>query len=109
LQAEGVVLSKNTGQNRQYEIYIVWASESENKRNRKSNFSVILLLIFAAFTKDCQSSGNKNRAMGTLCLSNYHMYIIYQHSEASNEYIRRIVLIPFVFVIKYQSCQITQE
>lgn len=47
--------------------------------------------------------------MGTLCLSNYHMHIIYQHGVASNEYIRRIVLIPFVFVLKYQPWQITQK
>ena len=47
--------------------------------------------------------------MGTLCFSNYHMHIIYQHDEASNEYIRRIALNLFVFLIKYQPYQITQE
>lgn len=47
--------------------------------------------------------------MGTLCLSNHHMHIIYQHGVASNDYIRRTVLIPFAFMIKYQPWQITQE
>lgn len=109
VQAEGAVLSKHIGQNREEcNIFVVWASESENRRNVKSNFEVILPLIFVAFTKDSQSSSNK-KEQWEHCLWNYHMHIIYQRGEASNEYIRRVVLIPFVFVIKYQPCQITQK
>lgn len=40
--------------------------------------------------------------MGTLCLSNYHMHIIYHLDEANEEYVRRIVLIRFLFLTKYQ-------
>ena len=47
--------------------------------------------------------------MGTLCFLNYHMHIIYQHDEASNEYIRRTALNLFVFLIKYQPYKTAQE
>lgn len=39
--------------------------------------------------------------MGTRCLSNYHMHIIYHLDEASDECVRRIVLISFLFLTKY--------
>lgn len=40
--------------------------------------------------------------MGTRCLSNYHMHIIYHLDEASDECVRRIVLISFLFLTKYR-------
>lgn len=96
---------ENTGQSREKcTVCLVWTQESDNKRDVKSNCEAILPLIFAGFTRVL---GIKKRAMGTLCISNYHMHVIYQHGKASNEYIR-IGIIPFVFVIKYQCSQITQ-
>lgn len=50
---EGAVLSENTDQNREgCTKCVVWTLENENRRNVKSNFEVILPLIFAALTKD---------------------------------------------------------
>lgn len=47
------MLSKNTDQNRgECPECVVWAPASENRRNVKANFEVILPLIFAALTKD---------------------------------------------------------
>lgn len=44
--AEGAVLSKSTGQNREESTACAaWVSERENKKNVKSNFEVILPLI----------------------------------------------------------------
>lgn len=47
------MLSKNTDQNRgECTKCVVWAPASENRRNVKANFEVILPLSFAALTKD---------------------------------------------------------
>lgn len=85
--SKGVARSKNTGQNREEcTICAVWAPESENRRNVKSNSEVTLPLTFLQHLQKTEKfPGLKKRAMGTLCFSNYHMHIIYQHDEASNE------------------------
>lgn len=47
------MLSENTDQNSGgCTKCVVWALENENRRDVKSNFGVILPLIFAALTKD---------------------------------------------------------
>lgn len=74
------MLSENTDQNREgCTKCVVWALENENRRNVKSNFEVILPLIFAALTKD-RVPGIKKKYIygrnGIPYLSNYHRHII---------------------------------
>lgn len=101
------MLSENTGQNREgCTKCVVWALENENRRNVKSNFEVILPLIFAALTKDRVPGIKKYIYMGVMeyHISQIAICILFSStSEASSEYIRRQCLcMPFVFMIKHQ-------
>lgn len=90
------MLSENTDQNREgCTKCVVWALENENRRNVKSNFEVILPLIFAALTKD-RVPGIKKIYM-YMGVMEYHIsqitigILFSSTGEASSEYIRRTV------------------
>lgn len=58
----------------------MWAPESETRRTPKSNFEVILPLIFAAFTKTARVPGIK-RSNGEHYVSQITICILFTSSE----------------------------
>ena len=60
LLTEEVAWSKTTGQNRkECTLRVVWAPETEKRRNVKFNFEIILPLIFLQYLQKTEISENK--------------------------------------------------
>lgn len=68
------MLSKNYRSKQKY--ILCWPPESENRRNLKSIFEVILPLIFAAFTKTARVPGMKKSNGNTMSLKLPYVYYL---------------------------------
>ena len=76
--SKGVAQSKNTGQNREEcTICVVWAPESEPRRNVKSNFEVTLPLIFLQHLQKTEKFPGIKKEQWEHCVSQITICILF--------------------------------